>query len=124
MVSTFAVQENAQPVRTSPFDQVLEREKEQDARLHSAMTALEQERQAEEDAIRAEQDARVEQARTKGREELLAFKNTHLPQILKQGEEQAAQEVARIEREGSARVSAAAKLIIDTALSPDFPSLL
>ncbi len=113
-----------QPVRRSPFSQVLEREKEHDVRIHDAETALEQERQSEEDAIRAEQDATVELARTSGREELIAFKNTYLPQILKQGEEQAAQEVTRIKREGSARIPAAAKHIVDTALSPDFPSLL
>lgn len=124
MVHTFDVPTPAQPARTSPFEQVLEREQQHDARIRDAMAALEHERQTEEDAIRAEQDAKVEQARLKGREELLAFKNTYLPQILKQGEEQAAQEVARIEREGSARVAAAAKHVVDTALSPDFPSLL
>jgi hypothetical protein len=124
MVHTFAVPTPAQQARTSPFEQVLEHEEQHDARIRNAEATLEQERQAEEDAIRAEQDAKVDQARAKGREELLEFKNTYLPQILKQGQEQAAQEVARIEREGSARVAVAAKHVVDTALSPNFPSLL
>lgn len=124
MVHTFAVPTPAQPVRTSPFEQVLDHEKQHDARIRDAETTIEQERLADEDAIRAEQDAKVEQGRAKGREELLAFKNTYLPQILKQGQEQAAQEVARIEREGSARVAVATKHVVDTALSPNFPSLL
>jgi hypothetical protein len=124
MVHSFAVPAPAQSVRTSPFEQVLEHEEQHEARVRDAEATLEQERQAEEDAIRAEQNATVDQARAKGREELIAFKNTHLPNILKQGEEQAAHEVARIEREGSARVAAAAKHVVDLALSPNFPSLL
>lgn len=124
MVNTFAPPAAAHPTRTSPFEQIVEREERHETLVRDAESALEQERIAEEDAIRAEQDAKVEQARTKGREELLTFKNTHLPQILKQGEESAAQEVARIEREGSARVAVAAKHVVDTALSPAFPSLL
>ncbi len=124
MVNTFASPAAAHQTRTSPFEQVVEREEQHERLVRDAESALEQERIAEEDGIRAEQDAKVEQARAKGREELLTFKNTHLPQILKQGEEQAANDVARIEREGSARVAAAAKHVVDIALSPAFPSLL
>lgn len=124
MVHTFAVPAPAQPVRTSPFEQVLEHEEQDDVRVRDAVAALELERQADEDAIRAECDAKVEQSRVKGREELLTFKNTYLPDILKKGEADAANEVARIEREGSARIDVAAKHVFDTARSPNFPSLL
>jgi hypothetical protein len=108
----------------SPFDQVLEREQEQENRIHTAVKALEDEKQSEEDALRAAHDATVEEARTKGREELVSFKKTHLPTVLQRGEDEVARNIARIKKEGSPRVAVAAKLVVDAALSPDFPSLL
>ena len=85
---------------------------------------MEEERIAEENTIRAQQDARVESSRVKAREELVQYKNTQLPQILTQGQERSEQDVARVMRESDARVAAAAKSVVNAALSPDFPSLL
>lgn len=124
MAPSFDMPTITQPTRLSPFDQVIEREREEDARYGEAIAALDQERIAEEDSLRAEHNAAVEQARIKKREELVHFKNTHLPTTLQQGEEEAAQEVARITREGTSRIDRAAQKIVDTALSSDFPSLL
>lgn len=106
--------------RVSPFDQILEVEREQERREHDARVALEQERAAEEDALRAEADAKVEQTRQAKRQELVDYKNNHLPQILTQGEERTKQEIARIERECAPRVEAAAKAVVDHALSSTF----
>ncbi len=124
MAPSFDIPPAVQPTRLSPFDQVLEREREEDARIHDALALLNQERTAEEDALRAEHEATIERARLKGREELVHYKNTHLPVILQQGEEEAVQEVARIERQGALQIDRAAKNVLDVAYSPDFPSLL
>jgi F0F1-type ATP synthase membrane subunit b/b' len=113
MISPFDMSATTQPTRLSPFDQVIEREREEEARIHTAIAALDQER-----------NAVVEQARMKGKEELVHFKNTHLPTILQEGEQEAAQEVARIKREGASQIDRAAQNIVDVALSSDFPSLL
>ncbi len=110
--------------RLSPFDQILERERADEQLLHDAMAALEQERIAGEDALRTRQAHEIDQARSKAREELLEYKNTHLPQILKESAAHAARERERIEREGASRVDAAATIVVDTALSDILPSLL
>ena len=107
--------------RISPFDQILEVEREQQRREHDARAALEQERVAEEDAMRAEFDAKVEQTRLAKRQELVDYKNKELPQILTQGEERTKQEIARIERECTPRVETAAKSVVEYALSSNFP---
>jgi hypothetical protein len=110
--------------RTSPFDQILQTETEQERRVHDALAALEQERVAEEDALRERQAIAVEQSRASAREELVQYKNTQLPAILKDAEERSAAERARIEREASPRVDAAAQAVVDAAFSDTFPSLL
>lgn len=125
MATSFAVPGASQaPSRHSPFDQILEVEREQERRVHDALAALEQERETEEDAMRRSHDARVEEARAKAREELVRYKDAHLPQILKQAEERAARDIARVDRESTSRVDAAAKAVVDLVLSSDFPSLL
>lgn len=92
--------------------------------MHDAQRAIEEERIAEENTIRTQQDARVESSRAKAREELVQYKNTQLPQILTSAQERSEQDVARVLRESDTRVAAAAKSVVNAALSPDFPSLL
>ena len=110
--------------RAGPFDQILEAEHERDERLRQTHADLERERMQKEDALLSEETAAVEGARAKAREELLAYKNDQLPHILKNAKEQAAAEVARIEREGASRVQKAADSVVDAALSDLLPSLL
>jgi len=125
MSSSFAVSGTSQTQhRQSPFDQILSVEREQQRRMHDAQRAIEEERIAEENTIRTQQDARVESSRAKAREELVQYKNTQLPQILTSAQERSEQDVARVLRESDTRVTAAAKSVVNAALSPDFPSLL
>jgi hypothetical protein len=125
MSSSFAVSGTSQTQhRQSPFDQILSVEREQERRMHDAQRAIEEERIAEENTIRTQQDARVESSRAKAREELVQYKNTQLPQILTSAQERSEQDVARVLRESDTRVTAAAKSVVNAALSPDFPSLL
>lgn len=125
MSSSFAVSGTSQTQhRQSPFDQILSVEREQERRMHDAQRAIEEERIAEENTIRTQQDARVESSRAKAREELVQYKNTQLPQILTSAQERSEQDVARVLRESDTRVAAAAKSVVNAALSPDFPSLL
>lgn len=112
--------QDTQNQRLSPFDQIVEVEAEQERRVHDATATLEQERIAEEDALRARHAQDVEKARAAGREELVAYKNNELPKILQAAQERGAAERAAIEREGAPRVAVAAKKVVEAALSPDF----
>lgn len=123
MLNAFAEKIPTGPIHTGPFEQILEREQQHETRERDALAAFDQERTKEEDSIRAEQDAKIDEARNKGDEDLASFERARLPQLVKEKEERAAHEITRIEREGTARIEAAAKHIVDTALSPELPSL-
>ncbi len=112
--------DTAAPTRLGPFDQILAAEHERNERLRHATAQLDNERTSKEDALLAEENAAVEAARAKAREELIDYKNNELPLILKDAKDQAAAEVARIERECAPRVAKAADHIVTHALSSDF----
>ena len=108
----------------SPFEQVLTREQEHNRRVRDALAALDDERAAEETALAAAQREKVDHATAKAREHIDAFRTSELPEIMREGEAQAANEASRISRESNQKIDAAATLVVETALSADFPSLL
>lgn len=108
----------------SPFEQVLTREQEHDRTVRDALAALDEERLAEESALTAGHREKIDRATAKARDGIDAFRATELPRILREGEARATDEANRISRESNKNIDAAAAMVVEAALSADFPSLL
>lgn len=108
----------------NPFEQVLAREQEHDRAAREALAVLDDERMADENALAAEQREKVDRANAQARQSIDAFRATELPRMQREGEVRANDEAERISRESNRNIDAAAALVVETALSADFPSLL
>lgn len=104
----------------TPFDQIVEAEKEAELRLQKEKDALDTERRQTEQALAQKAQSAEEEMRTDARSELQQFKKNDVPAIIKEETQSAKNECDKLEKVSKKNADAVIEKLTKDILSPDF----
>lgn len=124
MNNTFAVPTSAQPTRTSPFDQVLQREEEQESRVQREIAAFDESEKEKTRSLQEQEAQRMETVRAESQQEVDQFEQHDVPARLAAAEKAATDERMRIERHSASKKKSVVDTLVVRMLSHDTLSRL
>lgn len=104
----------------NPFGKIVALETELNAETLAERASLEQARLEHAETVKAKKEATIESERAKAKAELVEYKDTVLPRLMKDETERSNAEAQRIDRETGKLVESAAENVFKKALSSNF----